>query len=68
MTIAVYRINPQTGVRTQVRGRRTVEPATTPDLTSGYPPCACPRCTGKGGRGRLRSLVTEVNWRSRGAL
>ena len=68
MTIAVYRINPATGVRTQVRARRTVKPADAPDLSNGYPPCACPHCKGKGSRGRLHALLAEANRRSRGEL
>jgi hypothetical protein len=68
MTIEVYRINPQTGTRTQVRKRHTVKPATVPDLSSGYPPCSCPRCKGKGSRGRLHAQVSDANRRSRGAL
>jgi hypothetical protein len=66
MTIEVYRINPQTGARTQVRSKHTVKPAKVPDYSSSYPPCACPNCKGKGSRGRLHSLVTEANRRSRG--
>ncbi len=44
MTLAVYKINPETGARTQVRRRRTVRPAGQPDVSGRYPPCACPRC------------------------
>ncbi|MEV0642758.1 hypothetical protein AB0I77_49215 [Streptomyces sp. NPDC050619] len=66
MTIEVYRINPQTGARTEVRSKHTVKPATVPDLSSGYPPCACPNCKGKGSRGRLQFLVADANRRSRG--
>lgn len=31
MTLEVYRINPQTGARTEVRRKHTVEPADVPD-------------------------------------
>ncbi|MEU0219534.1 hypothetical protein ABZ281_32530 [Streptomyces sp. NPDC006265] len=68
MTIEVYRINPETGVRTEVRRKHTVKPAEVPDLSSGYPPCACPHCKGKGSRIRLHFLVAEANRRSRGEL
>ncbi|MFD4262187.1 hypothetical protein ACFWR9_32310 [Streptomyces sp. NPDC058534] len=47
MTIKVYRINPQTGARTWVRGKHTVRPAAAPELTGQYPPCICRRCTGR---------------------
>ncbi|MFD7059515.1 hypothetical protein [Streptomyces sp. NPDC059906] len=46
MAIKVYRINPQTGTRTWVRGKHKVRPAAAPELTGQYPPCICPRCTG----------------------
>ncbi|MGW3949646.1 hypothetical protein ACWEKM_01430 [Streptomyces sp. NPDC004752] len=68
MTLEVYRINPQTGARTQVRSKHTVKPASVPDFFSGYPPCSCPRCEGNGSRGRLHALVAEANRRSRGEL
>lgn len=47
MTIAVYRINAETGARTDVQSTRTVQPAKVPEVSSGYPACACPRCAGK---------------------
>jgi hypothetical protein len=47
MTIQVYRIDRKTGVRTLVRRKRTVEPAAWPELFSRYPPCVCPRCSGR---------------------
>lgn len=47
MTIEVYRINPQTGARTRVRQRHTVKPAAVPEFADKYPPCICPRCTGR---------------------
>ena len=66
MTLEVYRINPQTGARTEVRRKHTVEPADVPDLSSGYPPCSCPHCKAEGSRGRVQSRLAEVNRRSRG--
>lgn len=66
MTLAVYRIDPQTGARTPVRSTHTVQPASVPDLSSQYPPCACPRH--KGSESRLRALLAEANRRSRGTL
>jgi len=69
MTLAVYRIDPQTGTRTLVRAERTVTPSNVPDLSSGYPPCACPRHKGSDERAnRLRALLADVNRRSRGEL
>ncbi|MCX4904596.1 hypothetical protein [Streptomyces sp. NBC_00878] len=69
MTIAVYRIDPQTGARTLVRAEHTVTPSNVPDLSSGYPPCACPRHKGSDERAnRLRALLADVNRRSRGEL
>lgn len=69
MTIAVYRIDPQTGARTLVRAEHTVQPSSVPDLSSGYPPCGCPRHRGSDQRAnRLRALLAEANRRSRGAL
>jgi hypothetical protein len=65
MTIEVYRINPRTGVRTQVRPLRTVKPADVPELFDGFPPCACPRCRARTDA-RLRAQVAEVNRRNRG--
>lgn len=66
MTIAVYRIDPQTGAQTLVRAQHTVKPASVPDLSSEYPPCACPRH--RGSESRLRTLLAEANRRSRGTL
>ncbi|GAA2258080.1 hypothetical protein GCM10010145_28030 [Streptomyces ruber] len=66
MTIAVYRIDPVTGTRTQVREKHTVKPAEVPDATSVLPPCSCSRCVGSGIT--LRTKLAEVNARSRGAL
>lgn len=68
MTLEVYRINPETGVRTEVRKKHTVKPATVPDFSTRYPMCECPHCKGKGSRGRLHFLVAEANRRSRGEL
>ncbi|MFG2882170.1 hypothetical protein ACGFYV_07565 [Streptomyces sp. NPDC048297] len=68
MTIEVYRINPETGARTQVRGKHTVEPSEAPDFSSRYPMCECPRCTAPGSRSRMHALVTEANRRSRGEV
>ncbi|MFF3910130.1 hypothetical protein ACFYZJ_30085 [Streptomyces sp. NPDC001848] len=66
MTIAVYRINPETGARTPVRAKHTVKPVEVPDATSGLPPCTCPRCNGSAQE--LRAKVAEENRRSRGEL
>jgi hypothetical protein len=66
MTIAVYRIDPETGARTQVREKHTVKPVDVPDVTSALPPCTCPRCTDD--TLRLYAKVREVNRRSRGGL
>ncbi|MFK0116342.1 hypothetical protein [Streptomyces sp. NPDC090994] len=40
MTIEVYRIDPRTGARTQVREKRTVTPDSLPELFGRFPPCA----------------------------
>ncbi|MFI1162131.1 hypothetical protein ACH4UM_00625 [Streptomyces sp. NPDC020801] len=64
MTIAVYRINPETGARTVVREKRTVKPLEVPAATSALPPCSCPRCVGSSIL--LRTRLAEVNKRSRG--
>jgi hypothetical protein len=66
MTIEVYKINPETGARTQVSRKRTVKPADAPEVAREYPPCACPRCNGRGSRGRLHAQVSDANRRSRG--
>lgn len=66
MTIEVYRINPATGARTEVRKRRTVKPAELPEVGQKYPPCKCPRCAA--GSGQLSARVAELNRRSRGEL
>jgi len=47
MTIEVYRVNPETGVRTCVRKQHTVRPAKVPTLGQAYPPCICPRCSAR---------------------
>jgi hypothetical protein len=44
MTIAVYRVNPKTGVRTDVQSKRTFVPGDVPEWAGGFPPCTCPRC------------------------
>ncbi|MET8562025.1 hypothetical protein ABZV75_16070 [Streptomyces flaveolus] len=64
MTIAVYRINPETGARTQVREKHTVKPLEVPDATSALQPCSCPCCAGSGIS--LSAKLAEVNRRSRG--
>ncbi|WP_078618289.1 MULTISPECIES: hypothetical protein [unclassified Streptomyces] len=64
MTIAVYRVNPETGERTQVREKRTVKPLAVIETSSKLPPCSCLRCVGN--IVRLRARLTEVNRRSRG--
>jgi hypothetical protein len=66
MTIAVYRVNRETGARTQVREKHTVTPLEVPETTSALPPCTCPRCTDD--TVRLYAKVREANRRSRGAL
>jgi hypothetical protein len=66
MTIAVYRINPETGERTQLREKHTVKPLAVIETDSRLPPCSCPRCVG--GIIRLRATLTEVNRRSQGEL
>jgi hypothetical protein len=65
MTIEVYRINPQTGIRTLVRPKHTVTPADEPEYSINCPPCACPRCKGAP---KPYTGVAEANRRSRGAL
>lgn len=60
MTIEVYRINPGTGVRTQVRPLRTIEAADVPELFDRFPPCACPPCRSRKGV-PVRAQVVEVN-------
>lgn len=47
MTIGVYRLNAETGARTLVRAQHTVTPAKVPSLGQKYPPCICPRCSGR---------------------
>ncbi|MEU5087523.1 hypothetical protein [Streptomyces sp. NPDC021356] len=64
MTIAVYRVNPETGERTQVREKHTVKPLEVPEATSVLPPCSCPRCVGYAIR--LHAKVREANRRSQG--
>lgn len=44
MTIAVYRVNPETGERTQLREKHTVKPLAVIEASSKLPPCSCPRC------------------------
>ncbi|MFI1168307.1 hypothetical protein ACH4UM_33155 [Streptomyces sp. NPDC020801] len=66
MTIAVYRINPETGARTVVREKRTVKPLEVPEVSSALPPCSCPHCVGNAIR--LHARVRETNRRSRGEL
>ncbi|MBV7696654.1 hypothetical protein [Streptomyces sp. TRM70350] len=66
MTIEVYRINPNTGVRTEVIRKHTVKPVDAPEVGQKYPPCSCPHCVGSAER--LRAKVAEANRRSRGEL
>ncbi|MEV6393876.1 hypothetical protein AB0M39_03690 [Streptomyces sp. NPDC051907] len=49
MTIAVYRINAETGARTEIQGKTThLCPMGNPsDKGFGFPPCECPQCTAK---------------------
>ncbi|MFF3817139.1 hypothetical protein [Streptomyces bluensis] len=49
LTIAVYRIDPVTLVRTPVRARRTVPPIDNPPLNLAFPPCRCPGCCARPG-------------------
>ncbi|MEW2119224.1 hypothetical protein AB0945_29355 [Streptomyces sp. NPDC005474] len=44
MTLAVYRLNRETGARTLVRAKHTVQPARIPELGQKCPPYICPRC------------------------
>ncbi|MFI5792321.1 hypothetical protein [Streptomyces sp. NPDC051677] len=66
MTISVYRINPETGVRTPVREKHTVKPVQMAEVGQKYPPCACTRCESR--PEILRTKLAEVNRRSRGEL
>jgi hypothetical protein len=50
LTFRVYRIDPLTRRRTEVLPLTEVPPAGTPDLTSAWAPCACPRCAGPSAR------------------
>lgn len=63
MTIAVYRLNRETGVRTPVRERYSVKPLDAPEVGRSRLTCACPRC--EGGVETLRAKLAEVNRRSR---
>ncbi|MFI5800135.1 hypothetical protein [Streptomyces sp. NPDC051677] len=66
MTIEVYRINPETGVRTTVRRKHAVKPVEMVEVGQKYPPCMCARCEGR--TELLRAKLAEVNRRSRGEL
>lgn len=44
LTFRIYRVNPATLKRTPVRQRTAAAAATEPLVTSGWPPCRCPRC------------------------
>lgn len=66
MTIEVYRINPETGVRTPVRAQHTVKPLQVPEDSTRYPACMCTSCEGR--PEILRAKLAEVNRRSRGEL
>ncbi|MDQ0941469.1 hypothetical protein QFZ67_003174 [Streptomyces sp. V1I1] len=46
ITIAVYRINGETGARTEVQGKQTflIPPGNPSDKGFGFPPCTCPPC------------------------
>jgi hypothetical protein len=44
MTIAVYKINRDTGKRTDIRPRQTVKPQERPALSTQWPDCTCQRC------------------------
>jgi hypothetical protein len=48
MTIVIYKINRETGARTDVQSKRTFLAQSTPDETLGYPRCTCPTCTASG--------------------
>lgn len=68
MTLAVYRINPETGARIQVRTQRTVRTPNAPEFINRYSPCICPHCMRKSTNDWLHSLVAEANRRSRQEL
>jgi hypothetical protein len=44
MTIAVYRVNRETGERTDIRPRHTVRPLNAPEVSRRWPDCTCQRC------------------------
>jgi hypothetical protein len=50
MTIGVYKINPETGTRTDVRPKQSVRPVEQPDLSTKWPICTCRRCLKPDGR------------------
>jgi hypothetical protein len=47
MTIGVYRVNAETGTRTEVRRKVTFLPNTTLEESLAYPRCDCPHCKAK---------------------
>lgn len=55
ITISVYRINAQTGTRTEVQDKVThlCPPGNPSDKGFGFPPCTCPPC-------RAQRLAAEV--------
>lgn len=68
MTLAVYRLNPSTGARIQVRTPRTYRPPNAPEFVNRYPPCICPHCMRKSDNDWLHSMVAEANRRSRAEM
>ncbi|MEU9015374.1 hypothetical protein AB0D12_37800 [Streptomyces sp. NPDC048479] len=44
LAISVYRVDPQTHVRTPVKAR-VLPAAEEPPFSMAYPPCDCPRCS-----------------------
>jgi hypothetical protein len=64
MTIAVYRINPQTGERTVLRKRYSVRPAALPAPTGiKLPPCSCELCQQRQQAGGYRDKSGTVQAR-----
>ncbi|MFF3327820.1 hypothetical protein [Streptomyces sp. NPDC002889] len=49
LTISIYRVDPRTLERSPAVARM-LPASDEPVMTSAYPPCACPHCTGAGAR------------------
>ncbi|KQX63420.1 MULTISPECIES: hypothetical protein [unclassified Streptomyces] len=47
LTIGIYRVDPETRVRTLVRAKRTLAPVDEPVDSLTFPPCGCSRCAGR---------------------